>query len=90
MRPGDFQIEVNLGRAFLEMPGRLDEAIAQFEAALRQRPNSAAVHLDLAVALLQVPGRSGEAVPHLEEALRLQPSLERARRLLDLVRKSSR
>jgi predicted Zn-dependent protease len=68
----------------------LDDAIAQFEAALRQRPNSAAVHLDLAVALLQVPGRSGEAVPHLEEALRLQPSLGQARRLLDLVRKSSR
>jgi tetratricopeptide (TPR) repeat protein len=90
LRPGDFQIEVNLGHAFLKMPGRLNDAIAQFEAALRQRPNSAAVHLDLAVALLQIPGRTGEAVPHLEEALRLQPDLERARRLLELVRESSR
>ena len=89
MRPNDFLIHWNLGRALFKEPGRLEDSVAQLKAALRIRPAAAEVHLDLAVALLMAPGRAGEAVAHLEEALRLQPSLEPARRLLARVRESA-
>jgi tetratricopeptide (TPR) repeat protein len=72
------------------MPGRLDDAIAEYHEALRLRPESAFIHLDLAIALLQVPGRNAEAQEQLAAALRLQPGMEAARRLLEQARASQR
>jgi tetratricopeptide (TPR) repeat protein len=66
----------------------LNEAIAQYEAALRLKPDIAAIHFNLAVALLQTPGRTGEAVEHLKTVLRLQPENDSARQLLADVRRA--
>ncbi len=55
------------------MPGRLNDAIAQYEEALRLQPDSAEAHINLGNAWAQVPGRLKDAIAQYEEALRLQP-----------------
>ncbi len=72
-RPDNDRAHNNLGSALRDLPGRLNDAIAQFEEALRLKPDSAEGHFNLACALDRVPGRSGEAVAQFEEALRLKP-----------------
>jgi Flp pilus assembly protein TadD len=52
------------------MVGRTQEAIAQFEWALRLNPNLAQVHMNLAIAL-ESADRSGEAAAQYEAARRL-------------------
>ena len=52
------------------MVGRRQDAIAQFERALRLNPNMAQVHVNLAIALAGA-GRAGEAEAQLEAAKRL-------------------
>ena len=67
------------------MNGRLAEAMAHWEEALRLRPSNAEAHNNLATALAQV-GRIPEAIQHYREALRLQPGYARARNnLADLL-----
>jgi Flp pilus assembly protein TadD len=66
----------------------LDDAIAQYDTALRLKPDDAAAHYYLAVALIQIPGRDEEAKTHLEAALRLQPGNPTARKLLLQIRES--
>ncbi len=70
------------------IPGRLTDAIAEFEAALRLNPDSEAAHYNLALALAKVPGRSQEAIPHLEFVLRARPDLVAARQLLERLQGS--
>jgi tetratricopeptide (TPR) repeat protein len=65
----------NLGMALATMPGRLSEAIAHYEEAVRIRPGYAEAHNDLAKALAKTPGRMADAIGHYEEALRLQPGI---------------
>jgi tetratricopeptide (TPR) repeat protein len=55
------------------MPGRLNDAAAQFEAALRLQPDFAQAHNNLGDALSKMPGRLNDAIAQYEEALRLQP-----------------
>ena len=54
--------------------GRVPEARAEFELALRYQPNFAPAHSDLGNALRR-EGRLGEAEAELREAVRLQPDL---------------
>jgi tetratricopeptide (TPR) repeat protein len=61
------------------MPGRLPDAIAQFEAALRARPDFAQAENNLGIALANSPDRMPEAVNHFEAAVRLDPDLAPAR-----------
>jgi tetratricopeptide (TPR) repeat protein len=82
--PGNAQAHTNLGNALKTM-GRMQEAIAQYEDALRIRSDDARIHLGLAIVLLQVPGRESDAVAHLRESLRLQPDNDLARRILDHI-----
>jgi len=55
------------------MPGRLAEAIAHYEAALRLQPDLAEAHYNLGMALAQIPGRLPDAIAHCEAAVRLKP-----------------
>ena len=74
------EIRHNLGYAH-HRQGRLDEAIAEYEAALRLSPHHALALAHLAAAL-DASGRSAEAAPLLERALAQRPDDVEARRLL--------
>ncbi|HUI05468.1 MAG TPA: tetratricopeptide repeat protein [Verrucomicrobiae bacterium] len=69
--PNDPLARYSLGVA-LEKTGRTQEAIAQYEQALRINPNIAEVHNNLGLALAET-GRTQEAVGHYEQALRINP-----------------
>ena len=63
----------NLGMVLAEMPGRLPDAVAHCEEALRLKPTYAEAHNNLGMALAQIPGRMPDAIAHFKEALRLRP-----------------
>jgi cytochrome c-type biogenesis protein CcmH/NrfG len=67
------------------MSGRLNEAIDQYEQALRLNPDYAAIHLNLALALIRLTGHNQEARANLEAVLRLQPDNDRARQILATI-----
>ncbi|HEX2860796.1 MAG TPA: tetratricopeptide repeat protein, partial [Lacunisphaera sp.] len=69
--------------------GRVGDATASFEAALRLAPDHADVHTQLGAVLWQA-GRSPEALAHLERALALQPRAIGARNILAGVRRQQR
>lgn len=71
-RPGNANARNNLGNALADA-GRVDEAMAEYEAALALDPGMADVHYNLALALT-ARGRPAEALPRLQEALRLRPN----------------
>jgi Flp pilus assembly protein TadD len=64
---------------------RPEEAIGEFEAALKLAPGSPEMHHDLGAALANA-GRLHEAVEHFEQAVRLQPDYESARQNLARAR----
>ena len=54
-------------------PGRLPEAIAEYQATLRIQPQNAETHYNLANALIRMPGRLPEAMAEYQAALRIDP-----------------
>jgi tetratricopeptide (TPR) repeat protein len=64
-------MRINLGNALLQV-GRTQDAIDQYQEALRLAPDSFIAHFNLGNALLQV-GRTQEAITHYQEAVRLKP-----------------
>ena len=64
----------NYGNALEKLPGRLNDAIAQYEEALRLKPDYAEAHNNLGNDLKQLPGRLNDAVAQYKEALRLVPN----------------
>jgi tetratricopeptide (TPR) repeat protein len=68
----------NLGDALSQLPGRLPDAIAQFQAALRIRPNYADAHYNLGNALARMPGRLPDAVAEYHAALGIEPGFAQA------------
>jgi len=48
--PDDAEVHNNLGNALEKTPGRFEDAIAQFEAALRLKPEFAEAHYNLGCA----------------------------------------
>jgi tetratricopeptide (TPR) repeat protein len=72
-RPNSERAHNNLGIAWSKMPGRLDDAIAQYREALRLKPGYAEVHYNLGAAWAKMPGRLHDAAAQYEEALRLKP-----------------
>jgi tetratricopeptide (TPR) repeat protein len=76
--PGSAKVHNNLGNALSEMPGRLPDAIAQYEVALRISPDLAEAHNNLALALAQLPGRLPDAIAEYEAALRITPDYVQA------------
>src|ERR1019366_7022100 len=71
--PGSWLAHNNLGLAWSKMPGRLKDAVAQYEEALRLKPGISETHTNLGLAWSMMPGRLGDAVAQYEEALRLNP-----------------
>lgn len=67
--PGNARAHTNLGIA-LEQTGRVEEAVAHYEKALRIDSANAAAEMNLSDALLRL-GRIAEAVAHGEAAVRL-------------------
>ena len=63
----------NLGNALSNLPGRLPEAIAEYQAALRIRPDHADARHNLGNALSGIPGRLPEAIAEYRAALRIRP-----------------
>jgi Tfp pilus assembly protein PilF len=66
----------NLGGA-LARTGKLEEAIAHYELALRIKPDYAEAHYNLGMALAQT-GKIEDAIAHLEQALRIKPDYAQA------------
>jgi len=68
--------EYNLALA-LQRAGRIPEAIAHYELAVRSTPDDEWLHYNFAVALTAL-GRSQEAMEHYEQALRIDPDFAQA------------
>ncbi|HLN02641.1 MAG TPA: tetratricopeptide repeat protein [Bryobacteraceae bacterium] len=83
--PDSWMAHNNLGLALSKVPGRLPEAIAEYQAALRLNPNDAQAHLNLGSALAQIPGRQSEAIAEYQAALRVLPTLADARSNLAIL-----
>ena len=75
--PQSAKMHVNLGRVFLEEPGRLPDAIAEYEAALRIEPDYALAHYSLGVALSKT-GQLASAIANYRAALRSEPDYAQA------------
>jgi tetratricopeptide (TPR) repeat protein len=73
--PENARAHFNLGNLLLEIPGRLPDAIAEYQSALRIKPDFAQVHSVLGMALATIPGRLPEAISHYEVALKINPGL---------------
>ena len=76
--PGSWLAHYNLGVLFAEMPGRLPDAIAEYQAALRIKPDYAEAHNDLGIALSFTPGRLPDAVAEYQAALQIDPNYAEA------------
>jgi tetratricopeptide (TPR) repeat protein len=62
-----------LGAALSNIPGRLPEAISEYGAALRIKPDFANAHMNLGKALAKIPDRLPDAIQEFEAALRIEP-----------------
>ncbi len=75
--PGNARAHNNLANIWAKLPGRMSDAIAESQAALRLEPGYADAHNNLGFALEQ-QGRAPEALAQYAEALRLDPNLAEA------------
>ncbi|MGA2696036.1 MAG: tetratricopeptide repeat protein [Terriglobales bacterium] len=72
--PGSWMTHNNLGIVYAEQ-NRLPEAIAEFDASLRIKPDHAKAHMNLGNVLRQMPGRMPDAIIEYQTALQLQSDL---------------
>jgi tetratricopeptide (TPR) repeat protein len=63
----------NLGGALAKLPGRLPDAIVEYQVSLRIEPDYADAHFNLANALSRMPGRLPDAIAEYQAALRIDP-----------------
>ena len=76
--PQSAKAHYNLGNVSKELPGRLPDAIAQYEAALRIDPNYAEAHNNLGLALMNSGGPLQKAIAEYEAALLINPDFAEA------------
>jgi tetratricopeptide (TPR) repeat protein len=77
-RPNNARAHNGLGVAWSKVPGRLNDAVAQYEEALHLQPDYAEAHNNLGNAWSQLPERLNDAIAQYEAALRLQPDYAQA------------
>jgi tetratricopeptide (TPR) repeat protein len=68
----------NLGNALEQVPGRLPDALIEYQVALRIDPDYAEAHNNLGLALVNSGGPLPEAVAEFERALRINPDFAEA------------
>jgi protein O-mannosyl-transferase len=71
--PANYRAHAAVGALLTDMPGRMDEAIAHLNEAVRLQPAFAEAQQNLGLALVKA-SRVAEAIPHLGEAARLLPA----------------
>jgi tetratricopeptide (TPR) repeat protein len=76
--PDNARARNNLGLALSGIPGRMPEAVTEFEAALQITPDEAETHDNLGNALMQIPNQLPEAIAQYEVALRINPNHAKA------------
>ena len=76
--PGSARPHNNLGDTLSRMPGRLPDAIAEFETALRIWPDYTDAHYNLGNALAQIRGGFPDAIAEYQRALKLEPDFAQA------------
>ena len=81
--PASWMAYNNLGTV-LDEKGQIDEAMRQYQAALRLKPDYAEAHFNLGNALSR-KGQMDEAIRQFQEALRLKPDFAAARKNLDVM-----
>jgi tetratricopeptide (TPR) repeat protein len=55
------------------MPSRLEDAIAEYQTAMRGEPNLWEAHFNLGLAYAQIAGREADAIAEYRTALRMKP-----------------
>jgi len=68
----------NLGNALWQVPGRLPDALVEYQAALRIEPDYAEAHNNLGLALVNSGGPLHEAIAEYEAAVRINPDFAEA------------
>jgi Tfp pilus assembly protein PilF len=71
--PESWMVHDNLGIYLARIPGRLPDAIDEFQAALKLEPDHAKAHMNLGNAFMQLPGRFPDALAEYQTAVRLDP-----------------
>ena len=83
--PESYIAHYNLGTVLTEKPGRLPEAIGEFEAALEIRPDLADAHNGLGLALWRTSGRLDDAIAEYQQALQIRPDYAEAHNNLGIL-----
>jgi tetratricopeptide (TPR) repeat protein len=76
--PDSWLAHNNLGVMLAATPGRLSEAIAEYQEALRIEPDYPEAHNNLGRALSHIPGRFDDAAAEFRTAVRLRPGMAQA------------
>jgi tetratricopeptide (TPR) repeat protein len=84
-RPDNARAHCSLGLMLSAIPGKLPEAISEYESAIRIHPNYSDAYNDLGNALEGIPGRLDDAIEHYEEAVRIRPEFAEARNNLGVA-----
>jgi tetratricopeptide (TPR) repeat protein len=72
--PASFLARTNLCTTLLDEPGRLPDAMAPCEEALRLRPDLAETHLNIGLIRARTPGGLPEAIAEMQTAVRIRPA----------------
>jgi protein O-mannosyl-transferase len=73
--PGSARPHYNLAKEFEHIPGRMEDAAAEYREAVRIEPDRADAHDNLGNVLAELPGRLPEAIAEYRQALQIAPDL---------------